>query len=265
MDDKNNDGRRSGGAAKAVKFLVGKGFYIVLFLCLAAIGISGYVILFSENSDIDPEISGISDPGLAATVEFTGITASPGTSAPNPSGQAVGSETKIPAKATSASTAPPETAEPSEMSTSNSEKPTVEKLFYVRPVAGQTVRLYSGEVPVYNPTMGDWRIHTGIDIKADIGTEVCSVAEGVVSKIYTDDFKGVCVEIEHSDGLTSVYCGLLESVLAEVGDEVKAGTPIGGVGETALFEVLDEPHLHFEIREDGLGIDPSDVLPGNAN
>ena len=271
MDDKSGKGR-GGGAAKAMKFLVGKGFYIVLFLCLAAIGISGYVILFRNRTSVDPGIADVGGLGLSATVALPGGTGGP---AEGPAPAASTSGREVPAASGTRITVrtlptgqtgrsePPGTTEPP--APEETTRRTATKIFYVRPLAGEVLRLYSGDVPVQSPTMGDWRIHTGLDIAAPVGTEVCSVAAGTVTRIYRDDFKGVCVEAENDDGVTVAYCGLLENVLVSVGDRLSAGTPVGGVGETALFEVLDEAHLHLEMKRDGAYLDPSDLLPGSAN
>lgn len=251
MDDQNN--RDADGAAdntkmsKTVKFIVGKGFYIVLFLCLAAIGISGYVIFSAgQGPSGKPDFTGI---GLLTTVPYSGVDVT--ATAPE---KPVGTQTMIPDSTTTKE--PPTTNPPGTGTT---------KLFYVRPVVGTLMREYSGTVPVFNPTMDDWRVHTGIDIAADLGEPVCSVAAGVVSAIYRDDFKGTIVEIEHLDGRTSRYCGLMQNPVVSVGKSVTAGTIIGAIGDTAIFETLDAPHLHFELLANGKYLDPLTILPNSAN
>ncbi|MBR6772971.1 MAG: M23 family metallopeptidase [Clostridia bacterium] len=275
MDENNGSNRgESGGMGKAVKFLVGKGFYIVLFLCLGAIGISGYVILFSNNR-VDPEISGIPPVGLATTVDFLApeIETSPSAAA-----SPVGKETGIPAKTTSkpkttaekTSRTPSETKQteppPETTSETAAETTSAKKIFYSSPLSGEVMKLFSGDVPVFNPTMGDWRIHAGVDIAASVGSEVFSVAQGTVSRVYRDEFKGVCVEILHPDGLSSVYCGLEDIVSVSEGEEVQMGTKLGTVGTTAAFEFSDGPHLHLEIRDGGVALDPLEFFyQGNEN
>ncbi len=254
MADHNNQTGQDGSKGELVlkragKFILGKGFYIVLFLCIAAIGVSGYVILTAGNSEIDPNLPNIPDVGLSSTVPYSGIGL--GTSEPD---HEAGSQTLIP----DSTTAPPET-------TAKPPQTTAAKVFYMRPVAGEVIRDYSESTPVYNPTMDDWRVHTGIDIAAESGEAVCAVAAGTVSAVYEDYFKGVVVEILHLDGRTSVYCGLAEEPEAVVGDSVTAGTIIGGVGETAIFESLDGAHLHFEMKQNGAYIDPNLYLPDAAN
>lgn len=255
---------------KAIKFLVGKGFYIVLFLCFCAIGISGYVILFSNNSTIDPEIEGIPSVGLATTVDFSLPVIETAASSEE---QAVAKQTGIPAKTTAApkttaastseTLAPPEQTQPPQ---SSEVVGTAEKIFYSAPVLGEVSNLFSGDVPVFNPTMGDWRVHAGVDILAPVGTEVKAVCKGVVSKVYKDEFKGVCVEIDHADGLRSVYCGMEDVLLISKGDEVLCGTVLGTVGTSAAFESNEGPHLHVEIRDgNGLALDPLEYFNQSEN
>ncbi len=165
----------------------------------------------------------------------------------------VGAQTVIPDMTTAPTTSPATTPKPST---------TAAKVFYMRPLAGEMIRGYSDSIPVYNPTMDDWRVHTGVDIAAAAGEAVCAVAPGTVSAVYKDYFAGLTVEILHLDGLTSVYCGLAEGLDVTIGDSVTAGTVIGCVGETAIFESLDGPHLHFEMRKSGSAVDPSYYLPG---
>ena len=53
---------------------------------------------------------------------------------------------------------------------------------------------------------------------------------------------------------------MLSSEFVKVGEEVKQGQSIGTVGNTATFEILDEPHLHFEISKEGEILDPKQFI-----
>ena len=246
-----HSGSERGAAVRAGKFLLGKGFYIVLLLCLAAIGVSGYVVFSSAQQNVNTDFPEIPDLGLSSTVPYSGVslaTTPPVTEAVN----VVGTQATIPDV-----TAPIQTQAPSTLKPST----TVAKVFYVRPLVGTVIREYSDSTPVYNPTMDDWRVHTGVDIAAALGEVVCAVAPGTVTALYNDYFTGVTVEILHLDGVTSRYCGLAENTDVVVGDPVTAGTVIGCVGETAIFESLDGPHLHFELCQNDETIDPNRYLP----
>ena len=121
---------------------------------------------------------------------------------------------------------------------------------------------FSDSVLVFSPTMKDYRTHTGIDIKGNIGQEVMAVADGVVKNIWQDPFMGTCVSIEHTGNAISYYKNL-DPVVKEglvIGASVKAGDVIGAVGESAMNEVSQDPHLHFELKVDDKHVDPKDHL-----
>ena len=131
---------------------------------------------------------------------------------------------------------------------------------FLYPAEGTVTKPHSGGELVKYDALNEWRTHDGIDIKADVGTEVCACADGTVTKVWSDPLWGTCVEIGHKDGFTSIYCGLAKEVSVTEKAEVKAGDPIGTVGETNLAEVSDESHLHFALKQDGKFIDPLEKL-----
>ena len=63
--------------------------------------------------------------------------------------------------------------------------------------------------------------------------------------------------IEHTNGYCSVYSNLLTAEFVKEKESVKQGQTIGTVGNTATFEIADEPHLHFEILKDSEYLDPA--------
>lgn len=125
---------------------------------------------------------------------------------------------------------------------------------------GQTVLKEYSQKAIYSKTMGDWRAHTGIDYKAEKGTEVKSTWDGVVSKTYKDSLWGYTIEITHDGNITSVYKNLDEKIYVKKGDSVKSGQAIGKVGDSAAVEKRDEPHLHFEIWAEGEPINPESYV-----
>ena len=115
---------------------------------------------------------------------------------------------------------------------------------------------YAKDKLVYSSTLGEWITHHGIDIKADKTTVVKASAEGTVKSIKNDPRYGLTVVIEHVNGFTSIYSNLLTAEFVVEGEAVKQDQTIGTVGNTATFEIADEPHLHFEIKKDGESLDP---------
>lgn len=136
---------------------------------------------------------------------------------------------------------------------------TPEPVSFVSPVSGAVYGEFSDAVPVFSNTMNDYRTHSGVDVSAAIGDPVRACADGVIDEVFEDPMMGQTVRITHADGFESVYRNL-STVLPEgivKGAAVKAGQTIGAVGDTALIECEDEPHLHFELLLSGAPVDPS--------
>jgi len=202
----------------------GKGYYIALVLCAAAIGITSYV--FYRNDDTAPALE------ASAPME---------------------QQEDVPVLATQPKT--PDITVP------EATKPTEKKaLKTASPVAGQEVFGYSMEVLSYNQTTRDWRTHNGVDIAAEEGTQVMAAADGEVYTVYEDESLGYTVVIRHEGGYTTRYSSLSEDIRVQAGDVVKLGDVIGTVGSTALVETVLGPHVHFSVTWQDAPMDPADFL-----
>ncbi|MBO8171989.1 MAG: M23 family metallopeptidase [Bacillaceae bacterium] len=102
--------------------------------------------------------------------------------------------------------------------------------------------------------------HQGIDfaLPDDKSFEVTAALSGKVVRAEKDPLMGFVVEIEHDNGLTTLYQSLANSSVS-VGDEVKKGQVIGMAGRN-LFEKEAGVHLHFEVRQDGKPVSPDKYL-----
>ncbi len=127
---------------------------------------------------------------------------------------------------------------------------------------GYLLKGYDIDMPVYSLTMNDYRVHSGIDILADIGEPVMAIAEGTVENIYNDPMMGNCISISHPNGLVSYYMGLSEEVCEgiEEGAPVFCGQNISSIGDSTLLELAEESHLHFELKKDGNYVNPVDYF-----
>lgn len=139
------------------------------------------------------------------------------------------------------------------------EEATVE-LKFERPVEGEVVRDFAVDNLIYSDTLQEWTTHTGIDIKAEKTTVVKSAEAGTVKTIKNDPRYGLTIIIEHANGFRTVYSNLLTSEFVVEGEKVEKGQSLGTVGNTAAFEIVDEPHLHFEIIKDNVQVDPNIYL-----
>ena len=137
---------------------------------------------------------------------------------------------------------------------------TKKELSFERPVEGEIIKTFAKDNLVYSETLQEWTTHLGIDIKADKTTVVKAAEAGTVKTIKNDPRYGLTITIEHDDGYETVYANLLSSEFVVEGEKVDKGQSIGTVGNTATFEIADEPHLHFEILKDGVQIDPSNYI-----
>lgn len=225
-------------------FMAGKGFYIVLFLCVAAIGISGYYLVSTMNPGEGQTVSG----NVQVTVNPSPLV----TATPSPTETLKPSQT--PAPTPTPTPAPTPTPSPTPV-------PTVAATGFTWPVKGEVIGNFSLEVLAYDQTMGDWRVHSALDIAAESGTQVRSIARGTVSAVFDDDLMGTTVVIDHGNGLSSIYANLAITPTVSAGDEVDMGEVIGSVGNTAIAESAKASHLHLEMQKDGQAVDPINYLP----
>ena len=209
----------------------GKGYYIALILCAAAISVTGF-LYYRNAEEVQPVIQQPQSQEVPA--------AATGDDLPVVATQPAG--TKVPA-----GTEPAKIPEKKAMKTA-------------APVSGETVAEFSMDCLSYNQTTRDWRVHNGVDIAAEAGTEVLAAADGTVYTTYTDDIMGTTVVIRHEDGYTTQYASLHEELLVNPGDSVTLGQAIGTVGETALIETTMGPHVHFTVLHNDESVDPNEFL-----
>ena len=213
---------------KFKKFMSGKGYYIALILCAAAIGISGY--LYYRNAD-DQKTNNQKDVSVSAT-----------------GGQ-------------NAADLPVVGTQPVIGQTDSTGPSTVTKpLQTASPVNGQVVMAYSVDQLSYNPTTRDWRTHNGVDIAAEAGTPVYAAAAGTVYTIYEDASMGTTVVIRHEGGYVTCYASLDKDVAVAAGEPVDLGQKLGCVGETALMESAIGEHVHFSVTCNDEPVDPAAFL-----
>ena len=146
------------------------------------------------------------------------------------------------------------------------EKPSNQKMSFIAPVVGKVAKTHSLTVPVYSETLEEWRVHPGIDVSCTEGADVYCVYDGVVTDVYSDPLYGFTVVVDHGNDVVSVYSNLdaASDTLPAKGDAVKLGDKIGNVGDGALFELAEEPHLHFEVEVKGAAVDPLEYISDEA-
>ncbi len=113
-----------------------------------------------------------------------------------------------------------------------------------------------------HPIQGVYKYHSGIDIgNAGYGAPVLAAADGVVTYAGVMSGYGNCVMINHGSGIVTLY-GHGQTIYATLGQTVKQGDVIMAVGSTGNST---GPHLHFEVRKDGVATSPIPFLKGEDN
>lgn len=210
---------------KSRSFFGGRGFYIALVLCLAAIGVAGYFVLVQQAKVAEEG----KDKPVVRQEEVENVQRA---QMPEADPEPV-----------------QETLEPEEL------LPQV-----CSPLDGTTVTVFSMTELMYDETMADWRTHDGVDIRAEEGDAVKTAAAGTVKEVRYDDLMGVTVVISHADGYETQYSSLQQEPPVEQGKTVEAGDIIGLVGSTAAAEGDVGAHLHFSVSKDGRVVDPQEYV-----
>lgn len=130
---------------------------------------------------------------------------------------------------------------------------------FALPMGTDIIKDFSDGEMVESKTMGDWRVHNGVDFGGSAGNEVVAVSSGTVTKVYDDSFWGTVVEIDHGNGMTARYCGLKSASCLPEGSTVEKYDKIGSLGHIPV-EISDEDHLHLEVLIDGEHVDPLKAL-----
>lgn len=245
----------SNGRAKR-HFFGGTGLYIALFLGVTALAVAGYWTLLPKNTtdkDAENVSSQVELPVQDETpqmpeAELPQEAAKPAEPVEEPPedltvmDEATGVEDTVPA-----------------MESETDAQPVAPRLV-VAPLVGEEVAAFSIDELTYNETLGDWRTHDGIDIAAEVGTQVIAACSGVVTAVRDDDMMGTLVTIAHDDGYETTYANLRSSPGVGEGQYVSAGEVIGAVGSSSIAEFSMPAHLHFSVSKDGVPCDPAEFL-----
>jgi murein DD-endopeptidase MepM/ murein hydrolase activator NlpD len=269
---------------KIIEFLDKKGFYVVLAACVVVVGITAFLMLKGnsgpidrayENEDYIPDemgedfendtennAFGLEDGALKESSNDTvesGIGASDGEGGTagnlGDTDSAGGTDSSVALVYDGTADDPVASGTVKAGEEQKSEPET-----FIMPVFGEITFDYAMDRLVYSKTLDEWRTHRGIDISSSMGTPVKAVADGVVTQIKHDPRFGITIVIEHKSGLKTVYCNLANDSMVVPNQKVRQGEVISSIGDTALFEIAEPAHLHFEVWKDDVPFDPKDYL-----
>ncbi|HEY6357291.1 MAG TPA: M23 family metallopeptidase, partial [Vicinamibacterales bacterium] len=124
---------------------------------------------------------------------------------------------------------------------------------FIWPAQGPMV---SGFGMRWHPILGGYRMHTGIDIAAPYGAPIIASDAGVVLFVGWYGGYGNTVIVDHGSGYSTLYAHC-SAILVNQGQNVARGQAIARVGATGY---ATGPHLHFEIRVNGVPVNPMSRL-----
>jgi murein DD-endopeptidase MepM/ murein hydrolase activator NlpD len=113
---------------------------------------------------------------------------------------------------------------------------------FLRPVDGEFLSGFGGRAD---------GMHTGLDLRGRTGDPIRASRKGTVSAQACGSGYGICTIVDHGGGLTTLYAHMSRKTVS--GGPVERGQVIGLVGCTGSCET---PHVHFEVRENGIRMDP---------
>lgn len=233
------------------RLYTGKGFYITAAVCLGIIAIALGVI-YRASSNL---ISEIAYDGNTTEHIITEQAEAEKTDEADPRFTEKETTEEVTEESTTSSPVTTEastTKAPTEVQAAN-----YGNTAYILPVTEDILKDYY-DSPVYDETMGDWRVHRAIDFLCEKGTPTYAAGNGKVTKVYSDTSFGYCIEIDFGE-FTGRYCGMEQGTTVKLDAEVKKGDLIGNTGDIPC-EGEQEPHFHFEALKDGKNIDPLKAL-----
>lgn len=131
---------------------------------------------------------------------------------------------------------------------------------FVPPMENASVaKDFSNKELQFNDTLKQWEIHKALDLASDTSNNVLAIANGTVTNVYTNYLEGGVIEITHDNGLKSVYKSL-EEISVKNGDYVNVGDVIASVSTSMAREHNTGAHLHFEMYQNNLAINPNDYI-----
>lgn len=228
------------------------------FISAAVIGVMaiGVASLAAYNQTLDRLIPTSDDEDTSSQATWVFTTAA--SSAPD---EPVNKpENNIPLESSSE---PDDTTEAAAIDTDAAEevnKPVVSTARNIMPVDGEVSHPFSNGDLVKSETLGVWKTHDGCDILCPYDTDIKNMSECVVQEIKEDPLLGVCVITMQTNGLEVHYCGLAKELNVKVGQSLKEGEIIGKSSDTCQSEIVQEPHLHLAVKQNGIWIDPMSVI-----
>ena len=210
---------------RITSFLKRNAAYIILALCILAIGLSITLVMINRAAQMRYDAASRETPTDTVIYE-----------------------------------PPQDTTTPADEPTVTPDVPVAKVITFIVPVKSTTAVEDYTETLAYNSTLKRFEAHKAIDFFAEDGSPVYAAYDGVVSDIQTTLLTGTTITIDHGNGLYTVYNSLTDGDKVFVGQSVKQGAEIGTVSTSNRQESKEGAHLHFQVLENGEAINPAKYL-----
>jgi len=111
-----------------------------------------------------------------------------------------------------------------------------------------------------HPINGEYQFHGGVDIGGQEGESIVAFADGKVDYIGKDDSYGLYLQLDHGNGIKSFYAHCSKLCVSK-GQLVAMGEKVAEVGSTGT---ATGPHLHLELKLNGMHLDPAQYIVTQA-
>lgn len=217
-------------------FIKRQGFYIILFVCVAAVGVTALIVAGNQSIDMEQapqeEVDAQGVP-VENQMDETLVDLNQGYS-PYPT---------------------PELIKETTADITNAPKSQA-RLSIRKPISGIILNEFSGDIVVFNESLNQWASHNAVDIEAKVGDKVFAAKAGEVIDVYEDALLGGVVIIAHGKDMKSAYKNIIPDPDLSPQDKVDEGSEIGTIGVSGLKEDYLGPHLHFEFYINDVAVDP---------
>ena len=162
----------------------------------------------------------------------------------------------------------PVVSDPDDDTNANKPTPPAEKkkVYFRKPVEFSSIDLeftdgIDENLFVFNPTLGYWATHDGVDLVASEGAQVVSMYDGQVVDAGESVEYGYYVTIDHGDNVVATYASLSDVKVVK-GQQVKQGEALGVISTSAGYECENGAHLHLEVYKNKTIVNPMPYVNG---
>lgn len=253
-----------------IQFIKDKGFYIALAVCIVGAAAAAWATaartldnIQNDRRIVEQGVSGEEKPEWSSSSSTADRSGAGKSDKEKESDKTISNIEKPSSSSTSApssSSAQGPSASSGQAAAAQEEPQGSPTVVYTQPLAEvDIIAPYSGGRLVKNKTLNVWRTHDAVDFKGEKGDKVFAIGDGKVVSANNDTLWGGMVQIQHPDGVTSTYSGLIIGENIKEGGQVKTGDELGTLGDIPA-EISAETHLHLALSKDGKPVDPREVL-----